>query len=261
MSSQPPPEATPSDIVATVRSLVRSIIAKSFLSRLFFARIVTGYSAGSPAANPGVKLPNETDSTTGTKTFKVVQPYSPFALPVAADVIAYQEDGNENAAIFGKVVDLASVNPQALGVAGINAQEPGTTNTFGTASTERNTNSASYVKLKEFIVPQFGRYRVSFRLSRSGGTAQAIVRIARPDPAGVTYIDASGAVTESSAAYPTFSATKSADMNVTAWPGSIISVWLLNTLGTAQTAYIDQCVIQGKDATATLSPYSAVIID
>lgn len=222
-----------------------------------------GFTKGAvPAAyvsgNPTVQLPSETAGTAGSKTHKVMQPFSNrSAPPTAGQSIAIHYDGDRNRVAGGVLVDLSAYQMDADLWMGVRPVTPGNT-VLDSANTERSTTNASYIKVKEFNVPVPGRYRLTFRLSRSGGATQAIIRVRKPD--GVGYLDASASATYNSTAYPTFGSF-TLDMTVTAWGGADVSIWILNNSGPSQTAYIDTAVIKYANATAALVPYHAVNLD
>lgn len=217
------------------------------------AQIPAGYVSG----NPPLQLPSESASTLGTKTHKVFQPFSNRTSPPAASqsVSAFY-DPDRNRIVGGVIVDRSSYLIDSDSWMGVNPVTPGNTS-LDSGATERSTTSTSYVKVKEYIVSIPGRYRFQFRLSRTGGAvASAIVRILKPD--GITYLDASVAVTENTAAYPTFSATKTADMTISVFGLSQVSIWLKTTTGTS---YIDQSADLFALATAALVPHHATLVD
>lgn len=139
---------------------------------------------------------------------------------------------------------------------GLRPVTPGNT-LLASADTEQSTNSASYVKLKEFFATRPGRYRLSFDLSRSGGAASAIVKLMLPSG---TYIDASATASYSSTVHPTYGSF-SLDMTVSAWWGAQIAVFVLNSSGPTFNAYIRNCKLKYADASTALAPHDAVILD
>lgn len=216
------------------------------------AQIPAAYVSG----NPTVQLPNESASSLGSKTHRIVMPFSNRTFPpTASQSVSVLFDGDRNRVINGVITDLSSYVIDSDLWMGVRPVTPGATS-LDTAATERSTTSTTYVKVKEFDTSIPGRYRFTFRLSRSAGVASAIVRILQPD--GITYLDASVAVTENAAAYPTFSATKTMDMTVTVMNRARISLWLKATSGSA---YIDTAAILYANATVALVPYHATNID
>lgn len=208
------------------------------------------------SGNPTLQLASETASTLGSKTHKVHQPFSNrTAPPVASQSVGVLYDADRNRIVSGPIVDASAYVIDSDLWMGVRPVTPGNTS-YDTGATERSTTSTTYVKVKEFDVSIPGKYRLQFRLSRTGGVASAIVRILQPD--GVTYLDASAAVTENAVTYPTFSATKTADMTVSVFGRARVSLWLKATVGTV---YLDQSAILYANATVALVPYHATVLD
>lgn len=216
------------------------------------ATVDSGYASGNPKIAKGW----ESAAPSSGKTLLQIQPFgNRFAAIAASDSVAYGYD-KRNSTVAGKLVSAGSSITDAEYIMGLRPVTPGNT-TLASANTQQSTTSSTYVKLKEFFATRPGRYRVTADLSRTGGTTQMIVRLLRPDG---TTVDASTAGSYSGTVFPTFGSV-SVDMTVTAWWGAQISVWLLNTLGSAQTGYIQNCVLKYADATASMSPYDVVILD
>lgn len=213
----------------------------------------SGLGSGIP-----LKLPHETTVTAGTKLHKQIQPYgNRNAAPVAGDSVAVHIDRNNNRWVAGKYVNNGDAVVDADYFLGMEVAAPGN-NVLQSAPTEQSTNSATYAKLKEFYDARPGKFRVTFELARTGGTVQAIVRVLLPNG---SYVDASAVATLTTTAYPTFTA-KTLDTTIdSGLHGSTIAIFLLNTSGPAQTSYIQSAQLKYQRATASLSPYGAVLLD
>lgn len=218
------------------------------------AKVQASYVSG----NPTIQLPHETSTTAGPKTHKVIQyAGNRNAALVANDPIAVIVDRNNNRSVAGKYVDADSGITDADFFMGLEVAAPGNT-VLQSANTEESTTSATYVKKKEFYDARPGKFRLAFELARTGGTVQAIIQIRLADG---SYIDASAVATLATTTYPTFT-TKTLDMTVdTGLGASVIAVYILNSLGPAQTSYIRNAQLKYQRATASLSPYGVVLLD
>lgn len=206
----------------------------------------TGYiatiSSSHTTGNPALKLPKE--SAAGTKTDRIIKPYDGITrMPAASDVVAIDYDRSGGRIIKGKVDDVGS----DFWVA------PGNTQLLA-ADTERSTTSATFVDAKKFTAFRPGRYRLTFDLARTGGTAKAQVQFELPDG---TRVLASGEETSVSN-HPAYTA-KTLDMTVTAPVQSVIVVQIKNDGG--GTAYIQNCKLKYTNAAAIPAHYNAVITD
>jgi len=208
------------------------------------------------SGNPPVQGPFETATTFGPKTNKVVQPIGNRNAGLAAnDPIKVSTDANGNRVVDGKYVDVGSGVTDAEYLLGLRPVAPGNTLLL-TASTERSTNSTSYVSVKRFFVTRPGTYRIKGQLSRTGGTTKARVVIELPDG---TLLVASSEATYAGTVYPTYGSQFSLDMNQPVPWGSFLIVQLLNDSGPGQTGYISTVTVNYADASATLPVYDAVI--
>lgn len=241
-----------------LRSVIQDIIGKYLAKRgqagVSKAIIPASYVSGNPTIQQG----HETSSTFGPKTHKILAPFGLMSTkPAAGDAVVFGSDPDGNRVIIGKVVDATSAAIDSISLAALRPVEAGNTVLLA-ADTEQSTTSATYVEVKRFAVTRPGRYRVKGELARSGGTTQAIVRVRLSDG---TIVDASAAASQSTLTYPTFGAVFSLDMTVSVNWGAIISVYLLNNSGPAQTGYIKNVKLCYQDITTPLLPHDAVLVD
>lgn len=210
------------------------------------------------SGNPKIQRAHETSTTLGSKTYKVQQPAgNRNAVLVASDSIAYWYDPDGNKAIPGKLVDNGSTITDAEYLLGVRPVAPGNTLLL-TLSVEQSTTSASFVTVKRVFVSRPGRYRIKFKLSRSGGQTDARVGLEFPDG---TIVAASSTVSYASTVFPAYSAEQTADMTITAVWGTFIVIQLLNSSGPVQTGFLKDCTINYSDASASLSVYDSVLTD
>ena len=242
----------PTELYRVIERMIEQKLRRLGVSGVQFGHIPSGYVSG----NPALLLPEE--ATPGTKTQKVIQPYSNrTSPPVASQLAPIAFDKDDNRAPLGQLVDLSAYLLDADLVMGLRPVAPGNTQLLA-ADTEQSTASATYVEVKRFKVTRPGRYRIKGQLSRTGGTARAIVRVRLPDG---TEVDATAEATYSGTVFPAYGAQFSLDMAVTLDWGAILKVYLLNDSGPAQTAYIKNVKLCYADASAALVPHDAVLVD
>lgn len=217
--------------------------------------IPAAYSSG----NPQIQRANESSTTVGTKTHRLVAPWSNRngLKPTASQSIQYAWDADGNRVVMGPIVDASGVLVDADYILGLRPVAPGNTVAL-TASVEDSTNSASYVTAKRFFVTRPGMYRLKGVLSRTGGTTKTRIVIELPD--GVVVL-ASSEATYTGTAFPTYGSQFSLDMTVPVSWGMFIVVQLLNDSGPAQTGYLKTCTLCYADATASLTLYDSVWLD
>lgn len=241
----PDPTKVAQDLLKLVSSAVKKV------GQAVKAKIPSGYTSG----NPTTQFAEETATTGGTRTSKVVQPYGHFGMaPAAGDATAVLRDSDGNSVIIGKQVDLASTLYDADAWGGLKWVQPGAT-VLLTANNQESTTNASFTDVKKFRITRPGKYRLNFRMAGSGASGQD-AQVVIEDQAGNNVV-ASTTVTNSSV-NPTFT-SKSADMNVTALPGQILKLQIRNTAG--GTTFVDQTTVSFADATASQGNQDAVILD
>jgi len=254
MMETKPSQTTPSDLYLTIKQIVLQVLSKVGMAGGGKAKIPSSYTSG----NPPLKLGNETSTTAGSKTHKVLQPFGTLLNKILADdEVWYVEDKDENRIPVGKLVDVASLVIDANAWGSLKWVKPGETDLL-TAAAERSTVSAGYEDKKRFYVTRPGRYRVEFQLSRTGGTTRCQVWVELPDG---TKVAASGEATYSGSVYPTFGAEQNLDMTLTVPMGSILLVRLMNDSAPSQTGYIQNVKIKYEDADAAHAPLDAVLVD
>ncbi len=210
------------------------------------AIIPAAYAAG----NPKIQQWHESGTTLGTKTHKILQAYgNRFAAPAASDSIAIGHDPDGNKEILGKIVNVGSGVTDAEYIMGLRPVTTGNT-LLSSSDAEVNESSATFADHKKFHVDRKGLYRVKCELSRDSGIAEA--RLVRKLRDG-TVVVVSGSVTENTATYPTFSATKTIDMTVTSGWDDVIYFQLKNQGGAAN-AYAQNVRTYYADASASITP-------
>ncbi|HKS42149.1 MAG TPA: hypothetical protein VJX74_16145 [Blastocatellia bacterium] len=241
-----------------LRSLVQEITEKYLAARglsvVSKAIIPASYVSG----NPPIQQGHETSTSFGAKTHKIVVPFGLLTTkPTASDAIVFGSDADGNRVIVGKVVDANAAVSDSISIAALRPVEPGNTVLLA-ADTEQSTTSNAFVEVKRFKVSRPGRYRVKLELARSGGTAQAVVKVRLLDGSLIT---ATSTASQNTLTYPTFGAVQSFDMTISADWGSIISVYLLNDSGPAQTAYIRNVRLCYTDIISALVPHDVILLD
>lgn len=209
------------------------------------------------SGNPTIQKANESSTTLGSKTHKVKAPISNRngLKPAASQSILYSWDADGNRVVNGPIVDLSAVVVDSDYLMGLRPVAPGNTLLL-TLNNQQNTVSTTYVTVKRVFVTRPGLYRVKGELSRTGGTTSAQVGIEFPDG---SVVAASAAATYAGTVFPTFGSQFTLDMTVSVPWGSFLVVQLKNDSGPGQTGYIQNTTISYADASASLSPYDAIL--
>lgn len=234
------------DVILTVLNALR----RRGMPGVEAGKIPAAYTSG----NPTIQRGNETASTLGLKTHRVLQPWSNRnGVPVASQLVEVLYDEHDRRVVGGPIVDLSALKVDADYLMGLRPVEPGNTEILS-SSAEFSTASTSFVDAKKFQVTRPGKYRIKCELSRDLGVAEARVIRKLRDSSTVVV---SGSVTENTATHPTFSATKTIDMTSPSDWGDILYVQLLQQ--SAGTVYIQNVTVNYADGSAVLAPYDAVL--
>lgn len=210
------------------------------------------------SGNPKIQRANESTLTFGTKTHKLVAPWSNRngLKPAASQSVQYSWDQDGNRVVDGPIVDQSGVLVDADYIMGLRPVAPGNTLLLS-HDAEVSETSATYTDtVNKFHVTRPGLYRIKVELSRTGGTTRA--RAVRKLKDG-TVVVVTGEATQSTLTYPTFGAVQSLDMTTPVDWGDVIYLQLKNDSGPGQTAYAQNCRVYYADATATFTFYDAAL--